>query len=792
MNDPRDRPTEEGPGHLPAPYLTGHVAGHEYYYPGYPSGSAEPEGTDWGRIAGLLWQRRWWILGTVLLGTALGYAGSRFVEPVYETSATVWVEGAGTARGRAIRAGEVLAGPGWANIFQSYAVILPVVRQERLFLKPLDPRNPSPDLFSDFVVDRDPVPGVYEFKVDRSGRWTLSRPGEGLVEKGTAGNPVGLSAGFRWIPPAELARVGTTVRFRLVTPRQAAIDVWRAMRVRFDASSSLITVRLSWKDPQEAARIVNALSLKFIEVATDLKSRKMREEVRILEEQTNYVAQQLERAELALESHRIATITLPTESNATVMPGGVLGRDPVFGAYFERRLAASQLDHDAQLLEQLLGEIRAGSTPNLMSLRFVPSATGAPELTAAIEELQRKEVERRTLLYRYTEEWPDVQRLTEEARILKESTIPSLVEQIIGNLQNQRQTLDQQLQAQATELRQIPSRTIEQTRRQREAQLHAQLYNDLKVRLNNARLAEATAELADMQVVDEAVAPREPTQNQGPRIIILAAMASVGIGIAGVLVHDRLDRRIRHPDQVTGGLGLPVLGVVPLLNGKRGDAGATAAVAIEAFRGIRTQLARAGGNAGKVTLITSPAPREGKSMVAANLAISYAAAGYRTVLLDGDTRRGRAQEMFGARRSPGLADYLMERASLDQVLQETEVDGLWLIARGSLEDFNADRLDDEPMDELLSVLRESHDAVVIDGPPLAAGADALLLGERADKVLLVIRAGSTNEALARAKLEMVGNVELHIVGTVLNAVPESAPYYHQYVNYYYAEAELGS
>jgi receptor protein-tyrosine kinase len=280
--------------------------------------------------------------------------------------------------------------------------------------------------------------------------------------------------------------------------------------------------------------------------------------------------------------------------------------------------------------------------------------------------------------------------------------------------------------------------------------------------------------------------------NSAPRIIVLCAMACLGLGFAGVLLHDRLDKRIRYPDQVTGSLGLPVLGVVPQLKASTPPGGPAAAIAIESFRGLRTQIAHVDGRIDGIHLVTSPAPREGKSMVAANLAISFATAGHSTVLVDGDTRRGRAQDMFQLARSPGLTDILLERASLTEATQQTEVDNLALISRGSSRGFNADLLDGARMDDLLEALRADYEIVVIDGPPLAAGADVLMLGQRSDKVMLVLRAGATREDLARAKLETMGNVQIPIIGAVLNAMPKSTPYYDHYVHYYYADAELAS
>ena len=266
----------------------------------------------------------------------------------------------------------------------------------------------------------------------------------------------------------------------------------------------------------------------------------------------------------------------------------------------------------------------------------------------------------------------------------------------------------------------------------------------------------------------------------------MASMAGLGLGIAGALIFDRFDKRIRYPEQVNRSLGLPVLGIVPHLNAKRG---LDAEVAVEAFRSIRVQISHANGGSHGTVLVTSPAPRDGKSMVSANLAISYATAGFRTILVDADVRRGHAQETFGVDRSPGLAEYLSGRVALEAIRQVTTVENLTLIARGENRGFNPERLGSIEMEHLLEVLRRDFEVIVLDAPPLAAGADALILGKQSDKVVIVIRAGETDSQLARTKLDLIGNVDIPIVGAVLNAVPTSAHYYPYYANYYYADSE---
>lgn len=796
MSDTHDRSQN-----VPAPYAADAqlIPGEPYQYPDYSFAADAPEGTDWGRIGALLWQRKWWILAAVVLGTGIGYGATRFLVPTYQADTTVWIEQPDSRSGP-IRPDELLQGEGWADVFNSRAVLEPVVRERKLYLKLQQPVGLDRSIFQFFELEPEFMPGTYTLSTRGDGSWMLTREGTGVIEKGEGGQPVGQAAGFRWDPPQEALRPGVDIRFRAITPQQAVVGLFGALTVKYNPNSYLIRATLTSPDPVEAAAVLNALADHFVRTATELKKQKIHQEVEMLEEQTRFTATRLASAEMALENHKIQTITQPTEPLASPPIATTFGqtpasgstvRDPVFDAYFQKKLAADQLASDLQQLEEIRSTIVGGGEPNLMALELIPSTKSSPDLQAAIQQVRQAEIQRRTLLYTYTENYPQVRQLTGQIEDLKTRVIPSAIAAVASQVRNQLDVVSRRIDAQGAELKRIPTRTIEGARLQREMAMAEQLHNLLLVRLKEAQLAEATSG-PGISVLDRAWPPSSPIGNSGPRIIALCAMASFGLGIGGVLLVDKLDKRIRRPDQVTSLLGLPVLGVVPRLEAAPSPTSPQAAIAIESFRGLRTQIAHANGSAGGVTLVTSPAPREGKSMVAANLAISNATAGYRTILVDVDTRRGRAQEMFGLERSPGLTEYLRGTVEFDGLCQKTEVENLALLARGSAAGFNADLLDSARMDELLSHLVEDYEVIVLDGPPLAAGADALMLGERSDKVLVVLRAGATKQDLARAKLEMLGNVQLPIVGAVLNAMPKSTPYYEYYVNYYYAEAELAS
>jgi tyrosine-protein kinase Etk/Wzc len=143
----------------------------------------------------------------------------------------------------------------------------------------------------------------------------------------------------------------------------------------------------------------------------------------------------------------------------------------------------------------------------------------------------------------------------------------------------------------------------------------------------------------------------------------------------GAVVLDRIDPRVRYPEQVSRDLGLPILGMVPHLRRDQEPA-----EVVEALRGVCLNLVHAYGAAGPLLVtITSPGPGDGKSFLAANLALTFADGGHRTLLIDGDIRRGVLHRRFKAARQPGLTDYLREEVTRDQIVQTSAYP--WLSSR---------------------------------------------------------------------------------------------------------------
>jgi capsular exopolysaccharide synthesis family protein len=211
----------------------------------------------------------------------------------------------------------------------------------------------------------------------------------------------------------------------------------------------------------------------------------------------------------------------------------------------------------------------------------------------------------------------------------------------------------------------------------------------------------------------------------------------------------------------------------------------------EAFRALRTALLLSqADHPPQVILVTSALPREGKTTAAANLAVTLAQLGDRTLLIDADLRKpgvGRLLNMTDGKYA-GLSSYLAGVSSLELVaVPHPAIPNLVAIPTGPLPPNPADLLSSHKLADALRELRSQYKFIVIDSPPIMAATDAVILSVQADGVLLVVRSGETpKEAFTRAR-DLLSSVKCHLLGVVLNAVDSSAPdYYYSYRYYPYS------
>ena len=323
---------------------------------------------------------------------------------------------------------------------------------------------------------------------------------------------------------------------------------------------------------------------------------------------------------------------------------------------------------------------------------------------------------------------------------------------------------------------------MEETRLQRAVTLAEQVVVNLQQRYEEARLADVSS-LSDVRVLDRAVVPQTPGGSLGSIFVFLALVGGLGLGVAGAVLLDYGDRHVHHPDQVTQRMGLAILGAVPHVDWHNGKREESAGQVIEALRGIRLSVANRHGGAGPVVVtVTSPGRSDGKSFAASNLALAFADAGSRTLLIDGDVRRGRLHHVLNRHRRPGLTEILAGVVPLEQAIQGTSTRNLSFISCGARSHAGPALLSSAAMVQLVGQLRGQFGAIIVDSAPLGAGADGFALGTATGSLLVVLRTGVSDRELAEAKLGILQHLPINVLGAVLNDVRPGGAY--RYYSYY--------
>jgi succinoglycan biosynthesis transport protein ExoP len=749
--------------------------------PSAPSSPEQEHGPDYRRILSALLRFKWLILLMALLGAGAGFGAARMLQPVYKARANIWVDvpdryggdrGA-DARGP-IRPGAMLEADDWVELVRSYIVLDQVVRDLRLYLGVKRPADRAS--FASFSAADDFRPGEFQLISSADGReYTLASADGTELERGTVGDSVGRRLGFRW-QPARLPP-NHTIDFSLAATRDAASGLGEQLDVRLDLNGNFLALELHGTNPVLLANILNAVSQRYVEVAAQLKREKLTELTKILENQLNTARRNLDDAETAMQRFRTRTITLPSEQDGAGGAGGAAGGgDPMRSGFFDVAADRDQLRRDREAIERFLTGEAGLATEALSSMEAVRNA---PELSNALKELSDKQAQLRAYRYQYNDEYPPVQRLTREVAQLQQRTIPALARSLAAQLATRESELSRQVDAASSDLRGIPARTIEGARLRRNAELKEQTYTTLQRSFDQARLA-AEAAVPDVRILDPAVVPRRPTKNTAPRLLLMGIVAGFGLGVVGAVVLDRADRKVRYPEQVSRDLGLPILGVVPHLRTKE------PAAVVEALRGLRLNIIHEYGPARPMQFtITSPGPGDGKTFLSANLSLAFAEGGHRTLIVDGDIRRGLLHRRFKANRQPGLADFLLGEAALDHIVQQTAYPRLSVIGCGTRTQRAPEIVGSPAMEDLLAQMREQYDVIIVDSPPLTAGVDPFVMGTLTGSLLVVLRTGHSNREITGAKLEVLDRLPVRLLGAVLNDVPQGAAYgYYAYYSYH--------
>ncbi len=311
--------------------------------------------------------------------------------------------------------------------------------------------------------------------------------------------------------------------------------------------------------------------------------------------------------------------------------------------------------------------------------------------------------------------------------------------------------------------------------------------------------------ISNVQIINEAPVPTTPSNINHPKDIAIFVAIGIVISAIYVFIANILDSTIKTAEAVEEQFGVSVLASTPLYgNQNKNNANRSKnrnelivhtdpkAPISEVFRTLRTNIQFTNRNKTlQSILITSTMPREGKSWVSANLAVTFAQAGKKVILVDADMRKGRQCNIFNIASRPGLSNYLSnvgdeeENLSIEECIQETKVDNLYVISAGSIPPNPSELLVSEEMLNLVEKLKGMCDIVILDGPPTQLVTDAVILARIVDSTVIVAASRETKKEHLRKMIDNIRSVGGKVAGIVVNKLEVSVKQYKE--TYYYGE-----
>lgn len=595
----------------------------------------------------------------------------------------------------------------------------------------------------------------------------------------------------------EAPEAGGTAAVQASRRRAAAL---KALQTNLSVSpvrgSRLVAVGYDNPNPVVAARIANGFAENFIQSNLDRKFESSSYAREFLEERIAQTKERLESAERQLVAYaanqQIINVGEPSEgatgggATESLTSNNLVAINSALARTRAERVAAEE-------------RWRSARTSDLMTL---PEVLQNPSIQRLTEQRAVLDAEYQQKLSIYQPDYPEMVRL--KAQI---EEADGQIQTIAGNIRssirsqyeiaaNQERSLQAQVNGLTGDVLDLRDRSIQYNILQRELDTTRTLYEGLLQRYKEVGVTGGVT-ANNISIVDLATPPREPSKPDMLLNMALAALLGLGLGVLAALVLEALDETVATPDDVEKKLGVPVLGVVPLLEKGQTTADALADIRSgfsEAYYSLRTALQfSTPDGAPSSMLVSSARPAEGKSTTAYAVALNLARVGKRVLLVDGDLRNPSMHRMVGVENERGMSNLLSGSADLAAVVQRTRQENLFFIPCGPLPPNPAELWGGDRLRQFLAETRNNFDHVVFDGPPVLGFADAPMLAAAVNGVLFVLESRGTRRGQARGALRRIQVGRAHLLGAVLtkfNAKSTSYGGYDYAYDYHYgAEPE---
>jgi len=468
--------------------------------------------------------------------------------------------------------------------------------------------------------------------------------------------------------------------------------------------------------------------------------------------------------------------------------------------YADLNAAVTKAKTERMAKETLFNQLKAAdsATDAVESLPIAVSNATLTRLRARLGDLKQKEV---VLGQDLGDKHPDLIKLRSEITSTEEElreTLAKIIDAVRSEFvtaQALEKNLSAALEQQQREVLDLNRQSLDYNALQRQATADKLMYERLLTEAQARGITGQTPAIK-IRVIEPAETPRVPVGPNRRRDLLLAACAGLFLAFSAPIFRESLDNRIKTPADIEKRLGLTCLTMVPIVKtgpSARGPLLTTEHTYFnEAFRRLRTILSLDAPRRGAVRLVvSSAAPRDGKTMVSVNLAMALAQTSERVLLVDGDLRRPKVHKMLQMSPFPGLADLLTEDIEPKDAIRPTSVPNLFVLTSGMKRMSSTELLSPVRLDRLLRQIEDSFGWIVFDSPPIGAVADGSVLAQSAHRALLVVSADTTPTDAARAAAEQLRATGASIAGVILNRADlEKAGFYYgphyssKYSDYY--------
>ncbi len=564
-------------------------------------------------------------------------------------------------------------------------------------------------------------------------------------------------------------------------------------------NNTYLEISASHPSPVMAAKIANTLAERFVEFDSRIKNRKSTEAMKNLEDQLEISREELEIANQKLQAFRERNPGIVEGNFSSALSGMELEQTKVEIKRKDISTLLSQLKQPQNFDEKV---VTARQLLAYLSSERIPSAM-AFEIEFKQHTLERAQLQTEALTS------PILMRENENKINGLITKIETKAEEYINKLDTQITGVANNINREKTKLSILPRRQRELSDLKRDQQVKQNLYEEILLRYNQAKLSNEVA-VGDVFIMDEARVP--PLQSKWSIVIsksLLGIVLGLALGLGLAIVFEFFDKTVQTPEDLQTRLKLPVLGSIPVIHnddelpenikdvkGKRDTKLITLdyspTLESESYRDLRTKLLFMNRNKRLSSfLMTSLQPSEGKSLTCSNLAITFAQQKISTLLIDADLRRGVLHNVYGNKKKPGLGDFLVSKATVDyenvnKLIQKTIIPNLYLITTGSPIPNPTEMLGSERMASLLNLLKSRFGMVILDTAPFQASSDAPILSRNVDGLVVVVRADYTNVEQLEQKLQEYAHIQDNVLGLVLNMVKTDLKkdrYQYSYYNY---------